>query len=198
MPDQRTRSKREQLFTAAKPLFERFGFRKTTIEEICAAAGVSKRTFYELFNDKTHFFALLLQDLGNRLLAEWEPRITEDAGACAAIEDFLDFYHEAIAGEPIFGALFETPELMAACSGAYDGSDKSGIVDFLAGHIRRGMETGEFRKVDPDYVAWIIGILLDDVYIVMPEFFKQPGAKNDKLLAAEVRAFILNGLMARD
>jgi len=46
-------AKRGRFFSTAEPLFERFGYRKTTIEDVCRAAGMSKRTFYELFKD-TH------------------------------------------------------------------------------------------------------------------------------------------------
>ncbi len=38
--------------TEAETLFVRYGFKKTTIEDICRAVGASKRTFYELFDNK--------------------------------------------------------------------------------------------------------------------------------------------------
>ncbi len=186
-----------QLYDAAKPLFERFGFRKTTIEEICAAAGMSKRTFYELFNDKAEFFSKLLSCLGKRMMAQWRSEKPCGGTVREEIKDFLDFYDRSISREPIFRAIFETPELMTACAGSYDTKDDNEVVGILSETIERGIESGEFRKMDPEYVAWIIGVLLDDVYIVMPELFKLPGAQKDRLLAREVHDFILNGLMVR-
>ena len=42
--------KREKVFNAAKELFSRFGFRKTSVDEIADLAGISKRTLYRKFN----------------------------------------------------------------------------------------------------------------------------------------------------
>lgn len=44
--------KQLQLLGAARDLFWKFGFRRVTIEEICAKAAVSKMTFYKFFPDK--------------------------------------------------------------------------------------------------------------------------------------------------
>lgn len=188
--------RKKQLFDAAKPLFERYGFRKTTVEDVCSAAGVSKRTFYEHFKDKTEFFSRLLHCLGEGMMARWRERRPAGGSARGQMEDFLAFYDDSIAGEPIFRVIFETPELMSACGGSFEGKKTDDAVGIMAEMIQQGIDSGEFRPMDPEYVAWIIGILLDDVYIVLPEFFKLPGAQKDRLLAREVRDFILNGLRA--
>ena len=44
--------KRNQVLTLAKRRFERFGFTKTTVDEIARDAGISKRTLYQEFESK--------------------------------------------------------------------------------------------------------------------------------------------------
>src|SRR4030042_3468420 len=44
--------KRNQVLTLAKKRFERFGFNKTTVDEIARDAGISKRTLYQEFENK--------------------------------------------------------------------------------------------------------------------------------------------------
>jgi len=44
--------KRNQVLTFAKKRFERFGFNKTTVDEIARDAGISKRTLYQEFESK--------------------------------------------------------------------------------------------------------------------------------------------------
>lgn len=44
--------KRLKVSEVAKELFQRFGYRKTTVDEIAAGAGISKRTLYEMFDSK--------------------------------------------------------------------------------------------------------------------------------------------------
>jgi AcrR family transcriptional regulator len=52
--------KREKVFMAAKELFGRFGFKKTTVDEIAELAGISKRTIYEVFHSKEAILAELV------------------------------------------------------------------------------------------------------------------------------------------
>ncbi len=44
--------KRTQILTLARKRFERFGFNKTTVDEIAKDASISKRTLYEEFENK--------------------------------------------------------------------------------------------------------------------------------------------------
>jgi AcrR family transcriptional regulator len=44
--------KRTQILTLAKKKFERFGFNKTTVDEIARDASISKRTLYQEFENK--------------------------------------------------------------------------------------------------------------------------------------------------
>jgi len=53
-------AKKTRVFKAAKELFGRFGFRKTTVDEIAERAGISKRTMYEVFSSKEKILAELV------------------------------------------------------------------------------------------------------------------------------------------
>lgn len=52
--------KREKVFNAAKELFGRFGYRKTTVDEIAEQAVISKRTLYQVFRSKEQILAELV------------------------------------------------------------------------------------------------------------------------------------------
>ncbi len=49
-----------RVLEAAKELFGRFGFKKTTVDEIAERAGISKRTLYEVFQSKEKILAELV------------------------------------------------------------------------------------------------------------------------------------------
>lgn len=49
-----------RVLAAAKELFGRFGFRKTTVDEIAERARISKRTLYEVFQSKEKILAELV------------------------------------------------------------------------------------------------------------------------------------------
>jgi AcrR family transcriptional regulator len=50
---------KNQLLDIAKERFDRFGYKKTTMDEICGDARISKKTVYELFRDKEDLFISL-------------------------------------------------------------------------------------------------------------------------------------------
>src|SRR5215475_5179272 len=49
-----------QLLAAAKETFTSKGFAATTMDDIAAAAGMSKKTLYKLFESKTELFRAML------------------------------------------------------------------------------------------------------------------------------------------
>jgi AcrR family transcriptional regulator len=55
--------KRAQIVDAAADLFNRFGLRRVTVEEICRKAGTSKMTFYKHFANKVDVFKYIWNDL---------------------------------------------------------------------------------------------------------------------------------------
>jgi AcrR family transcriptional regulator len=64
--DERTAARRERLLDAARTLIGTQGFPASSVERICAAAKVSTRHFYELYDNKESAFL----DLYERILAE--------------------------------------------------------------------------------------------------------------------------------
>jgi AcrR family transcriptional regulator len=65
-----------QILSTAEDLFQRFGFKRITIEEICAKANVSKMTFYKYFPNKNE----LIKHLMNSWLNQVEKTINEFEG----------------------------------------------------------------------------------------------------------------------
>jgi AcrR family transcriptional regulator len=49
----------DAILDAARSKFDRFGFKKTTVDEIAREARISKRTIYEHFKDKEDLFVSL-------------------------------------------------------------------------------------------------------------------------------------------
>ncbi len=54
---------RQRILEAATELFLAEGYGSTTIEAVAASAGISKRTFYHRFNDKSALFAAVVHSI---------------------------------------------------------------------------------------------------------------------------------------
>ena len=93
--DRRKRRTAEAIVAAALELFAERGFERTTIEQIAAAADISRRTFFRYFADKEELF------------------FAEDERLLQVIEDNLD---DAPAGEPVLELARRATRALAAHS----------------------------------------------------------------------------------
>ena len=74
---------RERLLQVGADLFSRSGYSATGIQEIAAAAGVPKGSFYNYFPGKEQYAAEIIHFYGARLIQQWAEQLTADADAPA-------------------------------------------------------------------------------------------------------------------
>ncbi len=189
--------KKMKFFEVAKPLFLRFGFRKTTVEDICREAGASKRTFYELFRDKGDLLMQLCLSVAEGMAAAWRERVKGNDSALFQIEAFLDEYVRISKEERIFKVLISEPSLFTTGISDESRTQMKPLMDLLRGILEHGVETGEFRRMDSEKAVWIIFTLLDAVLFIMPEFGDIQGPLEDDSFAAELRAFLLGSVIRK-
>ncbi len=112
-----TEERREQLLAAGVDLLARRSHDQVSIEEIAAAAGVSKGLLYHYFPTKKDFILAAIER-GQRELAERlrpDPDLPPEAQLDAGLEGFLDYVEEnATAFRAIFRGGDGDPEIMAA------------------------------------------------------------------------------------
>jgi AcrR family transcriptional regulator len=185
-----------RFFQAAEPLLERFGYRKTTIEEVCRAAGMSKRTFYELFSDKQDLLLQWLETTVNEMTGSWEASLSPDLDPLGRLHSFLDLYARMAREHPAMQVLFEDFELMRLFGERTEEMrmvQMGGPVDRI---LRDGVAAGQFRPLDPRAAMWVMFGVLDTVYLLMPRVMNAPGPLEDPVLAEETKQFIIRGLGA--
>ena len=68
----RAEEKRVKIVTAATTLFSRYGFRRTSIDQLAAEAGVAKPTVYAYFKDKDAVFEAVVVAVCEDLIARAE------------------------------------------------------------------------------------------------------------------------------
>lgn len=189
--------KRAQVFEAAVPIFARYGYRKTTVEEICSTAGISKRTFYEEFNDKADFFGRLFMSLGLDFTKQWEEMVRDEPSAARRIEVYVDHYVASCRSFPILQVIFESPESMQAVDDAFAGEHCKPMCEALATSLEMGVANGEFRAMNPEQVTLIIGMIMDSFFCIMPQLFKSADLVELPGFVDELKGFIINGLIAQ-
>jgi len=187
-------SKRVQFYAIAEPLFVRYGFRKTTVEDICKAAGASKRTFYQLFTDKADLAGRMVLHIAVTIVERWQGSVTGVTGASRKLELFLDEYVRLCRERPVFRMMFDEPALIRAFAALLEEVQESPLMATFVDILREGVNSGEFRKLDPEANTWIVYTLLDSMHFIMPAWSGLPGPLDDAKLAHQLRDFIFNGL----
>jgi AcrR family transcriptional regulator len=93
--------RRALIESAAARLFAERGFQDTTVEDICAAAGVSKPILYRHFESKQELCMLLLERRRDQLAAAPLGRFLESEGTVQQrLEAMIDAWFEHVAEHP--------------------------------------------------------------------------------------------------
>ncbi len=153
----RETQRRADILKAARGLFERFGYKKTTMDDIARAAGITKPTVYTYFKGKKDIIVALVEWEGSQVLEtglasqDEKASATEQlSGMFVAVDRFLKedtFLQGIVNRDPDI----LTPEVIST---AFDFERK--IMEAVAKILEQGMEEGTIRKTDPKLLAYAI------------------------------------------
>ncbi len=180
---------RADIYNAAMTLFLRRGFDSVTIDDICDDADVARATFFLHFPAKE----ALLIEYGERANDELAAAIASYRGsATATIRMALKVLAERAARHPDVVRLVMR-EVMARPRVLSEHDEKAaGLVDLLAGIVRRGQESGEFRRRTKPTVAALTAC--STFFALIYTWVRRDGKIDIKSAVAETLDIILNGL----
>jgi AcrR family transcriptional regulator len=94
------RVQRERLLTAMARVVATAGYEETTVERVLVEAGVSRRTFYELFDDREDCFVAAYDEAMRRVIRTVTDAYLEPAAPQRRIEHALETFLRLLAAEP--------------------------------------------------------------------------------------------------
>jgi AcrR family transcriptional regulator len=108
---------RDELTEAAVKLLANKGFDETTVDQIAAAVGMSRRTFSRYFESKEDVIVHMLAGAGTQLCAELRARPADESPA-VALRHALSVLTAMMAGDPaktqrLTRLILDTPALLA-------------------------------------------------------------------------------------
>ncbi|MEQ9289357.1 MAG: TetR/AcrR family transcriptional regulator [Cyclobacteriaceae bacterium] len=146
--------KKNQILDAAKNLFNRLGYAKTSVDDISQAVGMKKSSLYYYFKNKEDMFMCSFKD-------EWEHQFTifaeeakkaESAGdkIMAYITQSLSYYEQVVMVHKIpVNVLIETRNMYRE----FVDRINEGGVGFYKKCLQEGIDSGEFEECDTQKVA---------------------------------------------
>ncbi|MFH1149832.1 MAG: TetR/AcrR family transcriptional regulator [Actinomycetota bacterium] len=153
----REAQRRSDILEAARGLFRRYGYRKTTMDDIARAAGITKPTIYSYFKGKKDIIAGLVEWEGAQVLrtglsGQDEQSSAEEqlAGMFMAVDQYLkeDTFLQGIASRD---PDIITPEVINI---AFDFERR--IMEAVERILAKGMAEGTIRKTDPRLLSYAI------------------------------------------
>lgn len=75
----KSEDKRRRIVAAATSLFNRYGFKRTSVEQLAAEAGVAKPTIYAYFDDKEAIFRAVVEAVCDEMVAGAKDASERDA-----------------------------------------------------------------------------------------------------------------------
>jgi AcrR family transcriptional regulator len=149
-----------QILSTAEDLFQRFGFKRITIEEICSKANVSKMTFYKYFPNKNE----LIKYLMNSWLKQVEKTINEFDGTevpfTEKIKILLRLKEEStgkFSREFLAEYMNPDPDLQNFFKDFY-----ARATTFFIDFIKKAQQKGEVREdIKPEFLIAVLNKMLE-------------------------------------
>lgn len=156
----RKEARPEEITSAALDLFVERGFANTRLEDVAARAGVSKGTLYLYFENKEELFKAVVREALVARLVEFRSHVEQFQGPSTELLRLVfKNWWEKIGSTRISGI----PKLVLSEARNFPEIARFYVQEVvrpgretLAAVIRRGIERGEFRKVDPETVVHLI------------------------------------------
>ena len=149
-----------KITTAAGQLFNKFGFRKVSVEEICQTAGLSKMTFYKHFKNKNELIKYLWQTLIDESWAKLDALEENNASFWEKIQAILKIKAESTSSfsdQYIKDYLNMAPELQNFYNQIFTETMRR-----FAIIIQRAQEKGELRKsLRPEFFLAVVNQFLE-------------------------------------
>jgi len=147
-----------EILAAALDVFRARGFAAARLEDVAAKAGVSKGTLYLYFPGKEALFKALVREAVLPNIERAEALASTHPGPASAIlRELLTNFGLLMATDDRVSAF---PKLMIAEAGNFPELARFYLhqvirrgMRLMAGVVKRGIETGEFRAVDPAAAA---------------------------------------------
>tara|TARA_R110002073_G_scaffold9346_3_gene47952 strand:- start:29 stop:640 length:612 start_codon:yes stop_codon:yes gene_type:complete len=157
-PSARVSAKKNTVLDTAASVFAQYGFKRTTMNDIAQAAGISRPALYLMFENKEHLFKELAAHRLNLALIEARAVLEQDGSVgnrfIDAIMVFEKTYTEPVANSPHGAELIDVNMNLAADVMT---KGKSKLILALAKVLKEADESGEvsFKNTPMTHKAFV-------------------------------------------
>jgi AcrR family transcriptional regulator len=152
--------KRNQILNLAKKRFERFGFNKTTVDEIARDATISKRTLYQEFENKEKILEELFMFEALSVRKAILNQINKIIGPTEKLQTYIRLALKYLDQNPfIVSVLHDESGFFAPFLKDKPHIIEEGIEEIFVNILKEGVQKDVFRKMDEKVVGHCIFLL---------------------------------------
>lgn len=185
----------EIILNSAKTIFARYGFKKTTMDEIAQAARKGKSSIYHYFKSKEDIFKAIVEKEADELSAAIAKAINAETTSKKKIRAYVLARMKGINNlTNLYSALkdeyLEHYSFIENVRVKYDTEE----VNTIKGILKTGVEDGEFKIEDINLTAFALVTALKG--LEYPLFIKNNNAKTEKRFEGLLNV-LFYGIIAR-
>lgn len=149
--------KRERILSVARDSFARYGYKKTSMDEIAGAARVGKGTIYLYYKDKEGlFFSVILRE-AERLREQVMRAVDKKSTAVEKVEGMFHGVLESLQENPFLDRILaRDTEIIAKHLIPLIRQVEDAAVLMIQEILVQGMEEGTIRPLDPKLAAYTL------------------------------------------
>jgi TetR/AcrR family transcriptional regulator, cholesterol catabolism regulator len=184
---------RQRIVAYAGMIFFQRGFRKVTVEELCAGMALSKRTFYKYFRDRDELVSAVVAAKFGEVMPEVIANLNSKKPVGRILEDHFD-----LLGRRLF-ATISTPmmvDVQTLMPEIWERIDyfRHEVMRMLVRMLERGQREGSIRA---DFDPAVLGKIFQTMMTTLahPAFLTSQGVTMEQLGRA-LNTLILHGILA--
>jgi AcrR family transcriptional regulator len=193
LPEERPR----QILAAALEIFGERGLAAARLEDIAKRAGLSKGTIYLYFPNKEELFREVVRNTVVAQIEAGERAVAEtNMSATDALTNFMRGYWTFIRSPefaPVFRLIHAEIHNFPDLARFYAAEVVARGHRLIAGVIQRGIDSGEFRAIDPAVAARMLTapFVMHGLWCTHRECFTSVAKKTDDQILEELMQFYL-------
>ena len=199
LPEERPR----QILEAAREVFGEHGLAASRLDDIAKRAGLSKGTIYLYFPNKEELFREMVRQMVVSQIEQGEQSLSAMNGSATdVLSQFLGGYWRFIRSSqfaPLFRLIHAEIHSFPDLARFYAEEVIARVHRLIGSIITRGIETGEFRRLDPVVAARMITapFVMHGLWCTHRECFTAVAKGSDEQVLDELLQFTLHAIKAR-
>lgn len=162
--EEKKQVQRQAIMEVARDHFERFGYKRTVIDDIVREVGIAKGTFYLYFKSKDQLFLEIVQELHREMMAWFAGLFEQEGNAEDQIRLLVEMSFQAFEDYPLMARLLvDDPEFRMVAKLMEEPTFQRGMQDLierLRALLKTGIQSGELREdLNLDITPLVLGML---------------------------------------